>query len=448
MSQTAVAECSPANIKRYFATVRIEEIHGFPYNYRKTFDAGALKELVDSIRQQGVIEPLILHKAETPNGIGAGFVGIAGERRHRAAQEAGLAEVPAVIFDGIERRTAIEIALVENLQRKDVNPIEEATGYRMLKEEAGMKQADIATRVGRPRSSVANTMRLLDLPEDVQEHLSAGRLTKAHGVAFLRFKGFGKLISKYAEIALREKAPAGDFEKGLPYRWQLGELVHYWASWELNGSPVTGQIVREQKEADLGRGWISDNGSLICLDRCRVKVCLAAIKEAQKKADEELEKRIQENGGVDPEEPSETEEERQAREQREAEEKEREERHQALLKRLDAWAGKFLGPKGPTRVSPLREWEGLIKFLLWDSYLFENIDHSDEALIPALFPEGTELPDEEDYEARADKVLSLPIAHLLAHIFNDLRDSAASLSSEYHLDQLEKSLSFLEGSSE
>jgi ParB family chromosome partitioning protein len=158
----------------------IEEIHpSRSHQPRKTFDDARLAELADSIRAQGIIQPLVVRRRP-----GGGYELIAGERRWRAAQRAGLHEVPAVLRD-VEETRAFEMALVENLQRADLNPIEEAAGYQRLVEEFGYTQESLAERVGKDRSTVANALRLLKLPPAVRELVVDGKLSMGHARALL-----------------------------------------------------------------------------------------------------------------------------------------------------------------------------------------------------------------------------------------------------------------------
>ena len=160
--------------------VGIEEVHPGPHQPRKTFDDERLDELAESIRTQGIIQPLVVRRSPS----GSGFELIAGERRWRAAQRAGLHEVPVVVREVAERQ-AFEMALVENLQRADLNPIEEAEGYQRLFAEFGYTQEALADRVGKDRSTVANALRLLRLPPSVRELVVAGRLAMGHARALL-----------------------------------------------------------------------------------------------------------------------------------------------------------------------------------------------------------------------------------------------------------------------
>jgi ParB family chromosome partitioning protein len=160
-------------------TIAIEEIHPSAGQPRKTFDDGPLEELAASIRTQGIIQPLIVRARAA-----GGYELIAGERRWRAAQRAGLHAVPAVIRD-VAPAQAFEMALVENLQREDLNPLEEAAGYQRLMSEFGYTQEQLSERVGKDRSTVANSLRLLRLPEPVRALLAEGRQQMGHARALL-----------------------------------------------------------------------------------------------------------------------------------------------------------------------------------------------------------------------------------------------------------------------
>ncbi len=159
--------------------IPIELIHRNPDQPRKQFDEHELSELADSIRARGIIQPLLLRPAPDADGE---YQIVAGERRWRAAQLAGLRVVPAVVR-GFGDEEVLEIAIVENVQRADLNAIEEAMGYRALQERFGRTQEAVAEEVGKSRSHVANTLRLLALPQVVQDHVMGGRLTAGHARA-------------------------------------------------------------------------------------------------------------------------------------------------------------------------------------------------------------------------------------------------------------------------
>jgi ParB family chromosome partitioning protein len=139
---------------------------------RTHFDEPGLDELAESIRAQGIVQPLVVTIEEDGT-----YSIIAGERRFRAAERAGLTEVPVVVRQGLDDRSRLELALVENLQRADLNPLEEAEAYQVLQESFGLSQEEVAGRVGKARPTVANALRLLKLPEEVRELLRGGQLT-------------------------------------------------------------------------------------------------------------------------------------------------------------------------------------------------------------------------------------------------------------------------------
>ena len=156
----------------------LEELRPHSRQPRKSFDDAKMTELVASIREKGVIQPLVVRNA------GDHYQIIAGERRWRAAQRAGLKDVPVVIQD-VSEDWALEMALIENIQREDLNPIEEAEAYRYLMSSFDLSQDEVARRVGKDRSTVANALRLLRLPRAVQQDVMAGRLSMGHARALL-----------------------------------------------------------------------------------------------------------------------------------------------------------------------------------------------------------------------------------------------------------------------
>jgi len=172
---------------------------------RKDFGREALQELIDSIRQHGIIQPLIVRQA------GPRFELIAGERRWRAAQEIGLATVPAIIRSANDLEV-LELSLIENLQRADLNPIEEAQGYARLANEFGMRQEDIALKVGRSRAAVANALRLLDLHPQVQVWLAQNLLSVGHAKVLLALKAPDEQLLA-AETVLRRNATVRSTER-------------------------------------------------------------------------------------------------------------------------------------------------------------------------------------------------------------------------------------------
>ncbi len=164
---------------RAVAEISVELIERNKEQPRTRFDETSLRELSQSIAAHGVLQPVVVRPMPT-----GGYQLIVGERRLRAARLAGVEKIPAIVREAGEAET-LELALVENLQREDLNPIDEAHGYEALMEIAGLNQSELAEHVGRDRSTVANSLRLLELPLDVQELLSAGGLSAGHGRALL-----------------------------------------------------------------------------------------------------------------------------------------------------------------------------------------------------------------------------------------------------------------------
>ena len=165
---------------------------------RKRFDDDSIADLADSIRTHGIIQPLTVRR------LSSGYYQIiAGERRWRAAKLAGLSEVPAVIIEA-DDRTVMELGLIENLQREDLNPIEEAGGYRTLMEEYGLTQEEVSQRVGKSRPAVANALRLLALPDAVHLLLEEGKLSAGHARAILSVPG-GELQKRLAQKVVAEE---------------------------------------------------------------------------------------------------------------------------------------------------------------------------------------------------------------------------------------------------
>jgi ParB family chromosome partitioning protein len=162
--------------------IPLDRLRPNPTQPRSRFDDETLDELADSIRRHGVLQPLLVSEAGPE-----GYVVIAGERRWRAAKRAGLETVPAVVRELLDARNALALALVENLQRHDLSPLEEARAFEHLRSEHGLSQAEIAEQVGRDRSTVANALRLLRLPEEIQEMVESRVLSAGHGRALLAF---------------------------------------------------------------------------------------------------------------------------------------------------------------------------------------------------------------------------------------------------------------------
>jgi len=158
--------------------VAVAKVVASPWQPRSTFDAAALTELVDSVKVHGVLQPLLVRM------VGSKFELIAGERRLRAAQAALLRKVPVIVIEATDEK-ALEIALIENLQREDLNPIEEAEGYTLLQKKFNLTQEEVARQVGKARASVANALRLLELSDGIRRHVADGLLSVGHAKVLL-----------------------------------------------------------------------------------------------------------------------------------------------------------------------------------------------------------------------------------------------------------------------
>jgi len=183
--------------------IDLELIKPNPYQPRKTFNQEELEELTQSIKEHGLIQPIIVRKAES----GSDYQIVAGERRYRASKNLKLKEIEAIITE-IDEQQMMEIALIENLQRKDLNPIEEAEAYQQLIDTFNLVQAELAKRIGKSRSSIANSLRLLKLPDEIKGYVSRGTLAMGHARALLAIE----------DIDLQKKAAKQIIEKELSVR--------------------------------------------------------------------------------------------------------------------------------------------------------------------------------------------------------------------------------------
>jgi len=183
--------------RKNFFFCGIEEIVPSRYQPRKGFDEGKLNELAASIKEKGVIEPLIVRKVDK------GYELIIGERRWRAAQRAAIKEVPVIVRD-VSPGEALELALIENLQREDLNPLEEAEAYKRLMEEFHYTQEELAKRIGKDRTTVANAVRLLKLPEEIKASLADESITSGHARALLGLDSPDEQKMACKEIIKRE----------------------------------------------------------------------------------------------------------------------------------------------------------------------------------------------------------------------------------------------------
>ena len=174
--------------------IEVAKIVPNPFQPRKVFNPEALKELADSIREHGVIQPLVVTKTPT------GYELVVGERRFRASQLAGLVKVPAIVKETMVDQTKLEVALIENIQRQELNPIEEAQAYERLMKTFNLTQDQVAKKVGKSRPAVANTVRLLNLPAEIQRGVVEGKLTEGHARALLGLGDSEKMLLMFKMV--------------------------------------------------------------------------------------------------------------------------------------------------------------------------------------------------------------------------------------------------------
>lgn len=215
----------------------LDELAPGAYQPRRGIAEESLSELADSIREQGVLQPLVVRPAKTPEG-GALYEIVAGERRWRAARMAGLATVPVIIRE-LDDQSALAVALIENLQREDLNPLDQARSLARLASEFELTHEEVAKAVGRSRASVSNLLRLLDLHDDVKDMLTAGSLDMGHARALLPLDG-------KRQVATARKAADG----GLSVR-QVEDAVRRL----LEGTPEGGT---GERETDLQTRWLQE----------------------------------------------------------------------------------------------------------------------------------------------------------------------------------------------
>ncbi|MBP1563445.1 MAG: ParB/RepB/Spo0J family partition protein [Oscillospiraceae bacterium] len=230
------------------STLRISEIEPNKNQPRKSFNNETLKQLADSITEHGVLQPLIVRSIASGN-----YMIIAGERRWRAAKMAGLSEIPVIIRDDLSDEQTMQIAMIENLQRENLNPIEEALGYKELIDKFDMTQDKLAQVLGKARSSVANSLGLLALPNGVQELLRNGSLSAGHCKALKKVKDAalmtelahkaaeGELSVRQVEAIAKREAARLEEEKG---KKELKPRLSYYTEIEVSLSELLGTKVR------------------------------------------------------------------------------------------------------------------------------------------------------------------------------------------------------------
>jgi ParB family chromosome partitioning protein len=204
--------------------VAVSRIRPCSFQPRKSFSDESIRELADSLKEQGVLTPLLVRRN------GDGFELIAGERRWRAAQAAGLSEVPVIVREADDRKT-LELALIENLQREDLNAIEEALGYQQLADQFNLTQEQISARIGKPRSAVANSLRLLNLSPEVQGYVRKGLLSVGHA----------KLLLSLSTIADQDQMARDVLKEGFSVRALEDLLAHKQHSAHSGGATTNGK---------------------------------------------------------------------------------------------------------------------------------------------------------------------------------------------------------------
>ncbi len=227
----------------------IEEIRPDRGQPRRHFDDVHIEELAESIRSKGVLLPLIVRRSNE------GYVLVAGERRWRAAQKAGLRELPVMVRE-VSEKEAFELALIENIQREDLNPVEEAEAFKRLIEEHGLTQEELATRVGKDRSTVANALRLLRLPDGIKQAIVAGQLSMGHARALLAIADEGDL-RKAAEKVMAENLSVRAVE-ALVQRIKSKRLPK--EKREMHGSAQVRQLVEKLQRKLGARVELKDKG--------------------------------------------------------------------------------------------------------------------------------------------------------------------------------------------
>ena len=219
-TNTQIYDKSSGNLQNNISEILISDIIPSPWQPRKRFDEEALNDLVLSIKEHGVLQPLVVRK------INNNYELVAGERRWRAAQSASLKKVPIVLIE-VDDKKALEIALVENLQREDLNPIEEAKGYALLKETFNLTQEQVSERVGKGRTTITNALRLLDLSDFILEKISSNILSVGHAKVLLKINDCSQQ-NNIAQNVIKENLSVRELEKivrklGLPPKKKRAE---------------------------------------------------------------------------------------------------------------------------------------------------------------------------------------------------------------------------------
>lgn len=264
-----ITEMNPVHSDENILFIELGKINSNPYQPRKEFDDSELKDLAASIKQKGVIQAITVRKLENGN-----FELISGERRLRASKLAGIEKIPAYIIDVSTKEDLLEIALIENIQRSDLNAIEVAEAYKRLIDECSLKQDDVAFKVGKSRSAVTNTLRLLTLPDEIKHSIKKGEISEGHARTILaldtdverlllwkRITQESLSVRKTEELAKKKKSKAGIREKKIYEITDQNKaaikfleekfMEHFGTRVRLSpSSPTTGSIVIEYYTAE------------------------------------------------------------------------------------------------------------------------------------------------------------------------------------------------------
>jgi ParB family chromosome partitioning protein len=251
-SSSGAPDISPTAKAGDQTEIPVTQISVNPHQPRRSFDEVALSQLAESIKSTGLIQPIIVRPFDS------GYQLIAGERRLRAAKIAGLARIPAIIRD-VDGLSQAQMALVENIQREDLDPLDRAAAYRTLMDQLGLTQAELAGRLGEDRSTIANHLRLLDLADPVREHLSAGRLTLGHAKLLA---GVADVLEqqRLAELVVSQDLSVRNLERLIqspvnpPATKEAATPSAYIADLEKNISRQLGMRVQVRRSGSKGKG--------------------------------------------------------------------------------------------------------------------------------------------------------------------------------------------------
>ena len=234
--------------------VAIDQLAPNPYQPRRSFSDETINELAASIKEHGLIQPLVVRQK------GSQLMIVAGERRYRAARQAGLEYLPVVTIDDMDDSRMLEIALIENIQREDLNPLETADAYRTLMERCGLTQNELAARVGKSRAAVANQMRLLTLPDSVKQMIRDGRLTEGHARAMLGMDNEEQMLELARRVAdnslsvrvVEQEVRRARKGRRLPRRKnpEIAEAENYLKQWLATSVKITSGLKRGRIEIE------------------------------------------------------------------------------------------------------------------------------------------------------------------------------------------------------